>query len=902
MVLDAASLEAILLEARSCFLYEDAPDYLTVLDRGMQRLVTIAANPTSTSNNELKHEYTELMRAAHSIKGGAGIAELPALHKLAHKLEDLLQALAEGRVEAQRDTAYELLFIGIEQVNDLVTEAISNPASPIIVDESALPIAIALDGFLQELAPPQAEIEDAAFAATAINPFILKTVLEIDLEECLQRIEKLTIAPVQVGALKQGLTGFIEECTLLGQTLNLDWLIAGAESVRRSQSANKVEELVEQVTKQIAQLREMRSQTLSPPAPEVAAPKNETPTEETQVLQAQVAPTLNLRIPVTKLDRMSNTLGELLIGHERLSLYHSQLHQANLTLNKESQKLNPINEQVRIFYDQLASPLASLGAATLESSDREFDALQFDQYTGFHSTLQDLQEVMVRVQETKSDIELIARDFQTGLDRLRQQLDGLRGDLTESRLVPFKFLAQRFVTPLQTMSQRYHKSVDLKIANQETLIDQVILEQLQTPLTHLLRNAFDHGIEVPQERLKLGKSKTAQIALSSKIQANQVVFTISDDGRGIDTQKVLQRAIETGLHSPNAAKLTKEEILQFLFMPGFSTTDFVSDLSGRGVGLDVVRTQIERLRGTVDVVTQVGQGTTFTITIPLSLNILPLLLCRCQQRTLAIPSVNILEIIALAEFCDYSSQPKTITWHDRTVPIFCLTKMLPYTRTDSVPAAEQFNQHLGIVLDVGGQPVVVAVNSLLGEKELVLKPFDPTVKVPPYIAGCTVLGTGEVVTVLSPNYLDELIDRQQSLPKLPHAKLKPQAKTGATILIVDDSVAVRRLLDRVLNKSGYQVVQCRDGKEAIETLSRSGEFYDLVISDIEMPRMDGFTLLKEIRATKNWQNLPVAMLTSRENDQHRQKAQDLGANAYFTKPFVPEKLLSAIASLLQAQL
>lgn len=350
MVLDAASLEAILLEARSCFLYEDAPDYLTVLDRGMQRLVTIAANPTSTSNNELKHEYIELMRAAHSIKGGAGIAELPALHKLAHKLEDLLQALAEGRVEAQKDTAYELLSIGIEQVNDLVTEAISNPASPIIVDESALPIAIALDGFLQELAPPQEESEDAAFAATAISPFILKTVLEIDLEECLQRIEKLTIAPVQVGALKQGLTGFVEECTLLGQTLNLDWLIAGAESVRRSQSANKVEELVEQVTKQIAQLREMRSQTLiGPPTPQVSAIENETPTEDNQLLQAQVAPTLNLRIPVTKLDRMSNTLGELLIGHERLSLYHSQLHQANLTLNKESQKLNPINEQVRIF-------------------------------------------------------------------------------------------------------------------------------------------------------------------------------------------------------------------------------------------------------------------------------------------------------------------------------------------------------------------------------------------------------------------------------------------------------------------------------------------------------------------------------------------------------------------------
>lgn len=885
MVLDTASLKAILLEARSCFLYEDAPDYLVMLEQGMQKLVAFARSPASVKPEEIEQEYTVLMRAAHSIKGGAGIAEIPVLHKLAHKLEDLLEALNDGRAVSQIDTAYELLFIGIEQVKELVAQAISNPDS---VVGSDLPIAIALEGFLQELAPRQ---EETAFESMAINPFILKTVLEIDLEECLQRIEKLLLAPIQIAALKQGLTGFVEECTLLGQTLNLEWLIASASNVQQAQSA-KVEILLATVTKEIAQLREKRSQTLNP-APQISTPEPVGATESQLI--AQVAPVLNLRIPVTKLDRMSNTLGELLIGHEYLSLYNSQLYQANLTLNKESHKLNPINEQVRVFYDQLASPLASMGVSNLDG-DREFDALQFDQYTGFHTTLQDLQEVMVRVQETKSDIELISRDFQTGLDRLRQQLDGLRGDLTESRLVPFNFLAQRFVKALQTMCDRYHKSVELEITNQETLIDQVILEQLQTPLTHLVRNAFDHGIETPEERLSSGKSKVAQITLTSHVQANQVVVTISDDGCGIDTQKVLDRAIETGLYSPNA-ELTPEQILQFLFMPGFSTAKTVTDLSGRGVGLDVVRTQIERLRGTVQVATKVGQGTKFTITIPIIFSILPLLLCRCQQRTLAIPSVNILEIIALTEFGGYSAQTETIIWHDRPVPIFCLTKILPYTRADSVPAADQFNQHLGIVLDVGGEPVVVAVNSLLGEKELVLKPFDATVKVPPYIAGCTVLGTGEVVTVLSPNYWGELINRKQPLLASP-AAFKPSSQAKIAILIVDDSVTVRRLLDQVLNKSGYQVVQCRDGKEAVEALNQPGDLYNLVISDIEMPRMDGFSLLREIRSSKSLQNLPVAMLTSRENDQHRQKAKDLGANAYFTKPFVPEKLLGAIASIL----
>lgn len=891
MVLDAVSLDAILQEARSCFLYEDAPDYLTMLEQGMQRLTTFAASPTPATEREIKHEYTVLMRAAHSIKGGAGIAQLPSLNKLAHKLEDLLQALDAGRVETQKDNAYELLFLGIEQIKDLVAEAISNPNSQVVTDSEvadSLPLAIALEGFLQELAP-QAVEEEVNIDAIAISPFILKTVLEVDLEECLQRVEQLLQPPVQKQVLQQGLASFVEECTLLGQTLSLAWLLDEAEALKQKLGQNDLASIANSA---IAKMRELRSQTLAPktPAP-VAEP---TPVET----QATVTPTLNLRIPVSRLDRMNNTLGELLIGHERLSLYHSQLYQANVTLNKEAQKLNPINEQVRIFYDQLATPLASSWGvnAASEATDSEFDSLQFDQYTGFHSTLQDLQEVMVRVQETKSDIEIVTRDVQAALDQLRQQLDGLRGDLTQSRLVPFKFLAERFVTPLQNLSQRYKKPVELVIVGKEALIDQVILEQLQTPLTHLLRNAFDHGIETPPERAKVNKPKTAKISLAASVQGNQVVIAIADDGGGINLKKVQARAVEMGLCDANTA-LSTDEILEFLFMPGFSTAAAVTDLSGRGVGLDVVRLQIERLRGKVQVETKSQQGTKFKITIPLTLSILPLLLCRCQQRTLAIPSVNILEIIALSEYCDYSSRPETIVWQNHQAPLFCLTQLLPYTRLDSVPSASQFNQHLGIVLDVSGQPVVVAVNSLLGERELVLKPFDATINVPSYIAGCTVLGTGEVVAVLSPNYLGELINQNQQPIFTSSLPAKPQQEV-ATILIVDDSVAVRRLLDRVLNQSGYQVVQCRDGKEALETLNRSGDSYNLVISDIEMPRMDGFTLLREIRAHQRWHNIPVAMLTSRENDQHRQKARELGANDYFTKPFQPADLLNAIAALL----
>jgi len=222
-----------------------------------------------------------------------------------------------------------------------------------------------------------------------------------------------------------------------------------------------------------------------------------------------------------------------------------------------------------------------------------------------------------------------------------------------------------------------------------------------------------------------------------------------------------------------------------------------------------------------------------------------------------------------------------------------------YTQKDLISTSTSINPNLGIVLDVEGEPIVVAVNALIAEKELVLKPFDKTIPIPAYLAGCTVLGTGEVVPVLSPSHLGVLIAPFQGGMEREKEFFQPsttsQVDAVSTILIVDDSIAVRRLLSRMLTQSGYQVVECRDGKEALEKLNQSVQQYDLVISDIEMPRMDGFALLKEIRANEHWNSLPTMMLTSRENELHRQKAASLGAIAYYTKPFHPAELLNAIA-------
>uniref|UniRef100_B8HM45 histidine kinase n=1 Tax=Cyanothece sp. (strain PCC 7425 / ATCC 29141) TaxID=395961 RepID=B8HM45_CYAP4 len=940
MGLNAADLDAITQEARTCFLYEDAPEYLTTLEQGMNQI-------HAENQGNLHNTYTELMRAAHSLKGGAGIAQLSVLQQVSHRLEDLLEALQGQRIQnrADLDTAHELLSLGVEQIQFLVAQARQNPIQE--TDERSLQLMALLDQCLEQIPTPEVPTFLEGEPQSAVPIKIVQMALETDLEDCLQRIESNLTAPP--ASLTQALNGLAEECKLLGQTLSLPWLteLGGAIAPALSQPGFAIQEVATAVLEEIRQQRREFLQSLTPsPAPTAPTPQPTTPelgiaadliaevplaadpiaadliaevpltapevelpaaapaVTPTQTPSAQPAPLLNLRIPVAKLDRLTNTVGELLINQERLSLYQSQFQQVSTTLKKRAEQFSPIKEQVQTFYDRLATPLAAIVANLVDTSPsgekstgspEEFDALQFDRYTELHSTLLDFQELLARIQEVGADIDLLNRDLQDGLDQLRQQLNGLRSELTDSRLLPFRFLAEKFIPALQTLNRRYGKQVELDIMGGDTLIDQVVIEQLKTPLTHLFRNAFDHGIESPPERQQANKPQVAKIRLGARVLGNQVMVTIADDGRGIDLEKVAQRAVQMGLGKAlQLERLSRDQLLQLIFTPGFSTATGVTDLSGRGVGLDVVKREVENLRGTVRVETMLGLGTQFTLSIPLTLSILPLLLCQCRDVVLSIPSVNVLEVINLRDYCNLEQSPQQITWKDQTIPLRDLLQLLPYQRSVSSQAASLGK--VGLVVEANGQPLALAVDTLLEERELVIKPFDATVKIPPYLIGCSVLGTGQVIPVLAPTHFDQLL-RQTAAPSAPVPTTVSESLTE-TILIVDDSIAVRRLLERVLTQGGYQVTACRDGKEALEELNRSQGNIAMVISDIEMPRLDGYGLLKEIRTHPRWHRLPVAMLTSRSSDSHRQKAMDLGATTYFTKPFQATELLATLDALL----
>jgi type IV pili sensor histidine kinase/response regulator len=910
-VLDRDSLSAIAQEARNCFIYEEAPEYLRVLQSG------IAQFQTQVTRADLADPiYPELIRAAHSLKGGAAIAGLTALSRLAHKLEDLLIALHERRT-VPGNAALELMGLGCDLLDDLLLDALRGSET----EQGETPgetlrerrignLLASLDRFLRDLPPslpPSPDAEDATSSGAKPLTAFAKTALTVDLEDCLQRLQGHLVRagstfgkPLQTSqenppvskdgaALDKPLNLFLEECTLLGQTLGLTALTDLAAEIEQLRGKKEPIALAKAA---IARVRAWRDQILAPGIP--AAPQKgenrPTPPSDSKDLAGIPEPflkylvfnpgrdrpvaSLNLRVPVARLDRMSHTVGELLMTYERLALYQQQLDLTGENLQRRTEDLGAI-------------PPGPVRELTKE-----------------------LQELTVQLHESRADVEAIARELDRTLADLRGSLDRLHHDLTESRLMPFAAIAERFITPLEQLKKQYRKAIKLVVEGGDTAVDRVILEQLQAPLNHLFRNAFDHGIELPEERQRLGKAPVATITLSAKVEGSQMAIAVADDGRGIDPQKVYDRALAMGLIprdrvTGTLAELSQGEILQFLFSPGFSTAAQVTDLSGRGVGLDIVRHQIEHIGGTLQVETAIGRGTKFTLSVPLTLSVIPVCLCRCGSQIVAFPADKVVGTIARWE--DARDTPTA-----KAVP---LTQLLPYRGRCAVAAPKP--PAVGLWLQVEGDTVAIGVDELLGTRKVAIEPLDPLVPVPPYVAGCTVLGTGQVVAILSPSHLKTAIlrspletpnerhpfadapgsDDRESARKADASPPVSAARTP-TILVADDSIAVRRALETLFTRVGYRAVACADGQDALEQLQRSRDPFDLVLSDIEMPRLNGLQLLKAIRDDRRWDALPVVMLTSRDGREHFHKAMELGANAYLTKPFQPQPLLEAIENVL----
>jgi chemosensory pili system protein ChpA (sensor histidine kinase/response regulator) len=626
----------------------------------------------------------------------------------------------------------------------------------------------------------------------------------------------------------------------------------------------------------------------------------------------------NMKVPIKQLDEMSNLVGELVVNRNTLEQDHERLRQSLDNLLIQVQYLSDVGGRMQELYERSlleASLLASRRSrdhSARQAHDRGFSELEMDHFTMFHQLAQETIEYIVRVRESASDIDFVTEETERVARQFRQVTTQLQEGLTKARMVPFSQAVDRLRRGVRENAIVCKKEVELLTEGEDTLIDKMILDHLTDPLTHMVNNAISHGIEIPEVRKASGKETVGKITIRAFHQGNQTIISVSDDGAGINHQRVKAKALEKGLISPNEAQqMSRIEIYDLLFIPGFSTAEQINAIQGRGVGMDVVRHDISAIRGTVNTDSAIGQGTTFTIRLPLTLSICKALCCVSDKARIAFPMDGVEDTLDIPEKnIQTDGDGNTyIHWRDTTLPFKPLKDILALNRQISrgnVYGGTRDDEMVSVVVvRSGSNMIALQIDQVLSEQEIVIKQFEGPAPKPDGVAGATVLGDGRIMPIAD---VLEIIDifqgkRTKQISGWQQKATPPidiPAKIDPTVLIVDDSITVRELLSLTFNKAGYRVEQARDGQEAWDKL-RSGLPCDIIFCDIEMPRCDGLTLLSLIQKDNNLNHLPIAMLTSRGADKHRQTAIQLGASGYFTKPYLEEALLEAAARMLKGE-
>ena len=643
-----------------------------------------------------------------------------------------------------------------------------------------------------------------------------------------------------------------------------------------------------------------------------------------------------VRVPVRQLNQLSDLFGELTIERHGLDLNIKRLRRLSHTLSARLKLLENADTELRSAYDQEAPsylapalPLLAIspesrafrdGSGLLNSNrtnpdpvnNNRFDVLEMDRYDSLHSLSQQVMETIVQLQEVSSDIALSLNEVDQNTRSLNSTSKKLQNNLTHLRLRPLSDVLDRFPRLLRELSLQYDKRVTLKITGGQTMIDRNILEILNDPLMHLIRNAFDHGIENAATRQARGKNIVGEIAIHAVNRGNRTVITLQDDGNGIPLSKIRQRAEAMGLDKALLATASDEDLLSLIFEPGFSTSDAVTALSGRGVGMDVVREHLKQIRGEIKVNTQAQLGTTFTLSVPFTLSIARVLLVESGGMLLAIPADAITEMFLLQpEAVITTANGEALVVKGQPVHLVRLSQWLhfncphPLHDLETPPAIDK----AGILMvNRGSEAIALQIDRAWTEQEVTVRRVEGNLPLPLGFSSCTVFGDGRVVPLVNlTEMLNWIASCEYSSAAAPASVsanrwVMPtnlsQAPTKFTILIIDDSINVRRFLALTLERASYRVEQAKDGLEALEKL-QAGLKVQGIICDVEMPRLDGFGFLAKIKANPSLAPVPIAMLTSRSGDKHRQLATSLGAVAYFSKPYNEQSLLLTLENLMR---
>ena len=648
--------------------------------------------------------------------------------------------------------------------------------------------------------------------------------------------------------------------------------------------------------------------SLSPLMPLQSIRAAKMPTAQVAAPLAPTVPVPLIRVRADILDRLVNQAGEVSISRSKLE---NEVGTLKSSLAELTENVNRLRDQLREVEIQAETQITSRMA---HSADREFDPLEFDRFTR-------LQELTRMMAESVSDVATVQQNLHRTIDGASNDLHvqarltrELQQDLMRVRMIPFASISERLYRVTRQTSKEVDKRVNLDIRGTSIEIDRSVLEKMAGPFEHLLRNAIVHGIESREQRREQGKQEVGELLIEIRQEGNEVVIHFTDDGQGLNLGRIRDKAKTVGLLGYEDS-VSDAEVVNMIFEPGFSTASEVTELAGRGVGMDVVRSEAASLGGRVAVNSIEGKGAHFTIHLPLTLAVTQVVILSAGGKTFAVPSVLVEQVQQLkAAVLANAYNDGAIMWQGSRVPMYYLSSILG--EHDVAPVAQQYSPLL--IMKSGNDRVAIHVDDIVGNREVVVKNVGPQLARMAGIAGATVLGSGDIVLILNPVPFAQKMEHEREHKHVSHrdvqlagvgvemgaiANLDVDAanvqvvpvqglRTQQTVMVVDDSLTVRRVTQRLLLREGYHVVLAKDGIDALEQLQSVTP--DIMLVDIEMPRMDGFDLTRNVRSDARTSHIPIIMITSRTADKHRNYAAELGVNEYFGKPYREDDLLGAI--------
>lgn len=605
-----------------------------------------------------------------------------------------------------------------------------------------------------------------------------------------------------------------------------------------------------------------------------------------------------IRVKSDLVDELVNQAGEIVIARSRVE---AEMLGLKGSLTDLTENVTRLRAQLREIEIQAESQMQAR-EKELEEHEARFDPLEFDRFTR-------LQELTRFLAESVNDVGNVQQSLLKNLDESNAALAAqsrmtrdLQQSLMRVRLVPFNSVSERLYRLVRTTGKEVGKRVNLEITGGAVEIDRGVLEKMISPFEHMLRNAIDHGLEDAAAREAANKPEFGEIQVGVRQEGNELVLTLRDDGRGLDLERIRNKALEKGLIQPDQA-FSDHDLSLLIFDAGFSTASNVTQLSGRGIGMDVVKNEISNLGGRIDVSSVTGEGTTFVIRLPLSLAVTQVLLVRAGDRTIAIPAALVEQVqeLKLEPLAELYAKRELIWQGQRHVFTY-----LPRLLGDLYRQPEQKRYSTVLLLRSGAECVALHVDELIKNMEVVVKQIGPQLARVPGVVGGTVLGHGEIVLIMNPLLLTPLAEQiatrvDPALQTLAQSEqlAKESLKTVPVVMVVDDSLTVRKITGRLLTREGYQVLTAKDGVDALQQLQDVRP--DVMLVDIEMPRMDGFELTRNVRAAPDTKGIPIIMITSRTADKHRKVAFDLGVNVFLGKPYQEEELLAHIHKFIEVR-